>query len=275
MNQAMWHNPATQANVVVLRDRGVSLLGPEEGDQACGETGPGRMLEPDAIVAALGGRSRPLQGLMVLMTAGPTREPLDPVRFLSNRSSGRMGYALAQALRELGAQVCLVSGPVSLAAPVGVERLLVETALDMERAVLERVAACHIFVASAAVADYRVEAPQPDKIKKGAERLDLRLVRNPDILAGVAARPQSPFTLGFAAETQDVEAQALDKLHRKGLDMIAANRVGSGPGGFESEDNALVVLWRDGRQELPLQSKTVLARHLALLIADRYHKARK
>jgi phosphopantothenoylcysteine decarboxylase / phosphopantothenate---cysteine ligase len=271
MNQGMWRNPATQANAALLQGRGIRLLGPVSGEQACGEIGPGRMLEVEAIVAALWPPSLPLQGQKVLMTAGPTREPIDPVRYLSNRSSGRMGYALAQALTALGAEVSLVSGPVALPAPQGVERVMVETALEMAHAVWERVAACQIFVATAAVADYRMESPQPDKIKKGDEVFTLQLTPNPDILAGVAARPQPPFTVGFAAETQNVEAYALDKLQRKGIDLIAANQVGGEVGGFESEDNALVVLWRGGRVVLPLQSKTQLAHSLAALIADRYH----
>jgi phosphopantothenoylcysteine decarboxylase / phosphopantothenate---cysteine ligase len=275
MNQGMWRNPATQANVDLLRARGVRLLGPGAGHQACGETGPGRMLEPEEILTALAGTAcgpAPLIGLRVLLTAGPTREPLDPVRYISNRSSGRMGYALAGALAELGAQVCLVSGPVILDPPPGVERVMVETALEMRRAVQERVADCRIFVATAAVADYRVEAPAASKLKKDYYSLNLSLVRNPDILAEVAALPRSPFTVGFAAETEQVEAYALDKLRRKRLSLIAANRVGDGEG-FDSLDNALTVLWEGGRVELPRRPKTELARHLAALIAERYHKA--
>lgn len=272
MNRHMWLNAATQANVALLGKRGVRLLGPDEGGQACGETGPGRMLEPDAIVVALCELAeQPLREVSVLLTAGPTREPLDPVRYLSNRSSGRMGYALAQALTGLGARVRLISGPVSLAAPAGVERIPVETALDMELAVMQRLADSRIFVASAAVADYRAEAPASEKIKKDQDTLSLRLVRNPDILARVAALQDGPFTVGFAAETHQVVESARNKLQVKKLDMIAANRVGGPQGGFESEDNALTVLWPGGSMELPMMPKRDLARHLADLIAERYH----
>jgi phosphopantothenoylcysteine decarboxylase/phosphopantothenate--cysteine ligase len=213
MNQQMWRHAATQANAALLQARGVVLLGPAAGEQACGDVGPGRMLEPEAILAALPvaeGATGPLAGVPLLITAGPTREPLDPVRFLSNRSSGRMGYALAEALARLGARVCLISGPVALDAPPGVERVLVETALEMQAAVLERVGEARIFVAAAAVADYRPVESAPAKIKKGQAELGLRLVRNPDILAQVAALPDAPFTLGFAAETERVEEYALE-----------------------------------------------------------------
>jgi phosphopantothenoylcysteine decarboxylase/phosphopantothenate--cysteine ligase len=272
MNREMWLNLATQTNVRVLQERGIRLLGPEDGEQACGDLGPGRMLEPDAILEALAHPTPgPLSGVPVLLTAGPTREPLDPVRFIGNRSSGRMGYALAEALVQLDAEVRLVSGPVNLEPPAGVERIQVETALEMERAVMERAADCRIFVAAAAVADYRAAAPATGKIKKDAQTLDLRLVRNPDILAQVAALPQGPFTVGFAAETRRVEEHALDKLRRKGLDMIAANQVGGSEGGFERSDNALTVLWPGGRRELRLAPKGELARHLAAIIVERYH----
>jgi phosphopantothenoylcysteine decarboxylase/phosphopantothenate--cysteine ligase len=275
MNQGMWRNPATRANTETLRGRGVRLLGPDEGEQACGDSGPGRMLEPEAIVVAMGEQlepSGPLQGLRVLLTAGPTRESLDPVRYLSNRSSGRMGYALAEALMGLGARVCLVSGPVDLPAPPGAERVLVESALEMEREVMVRAGSSHIFVACAAVADYRAEAPAPEKIKKDPDVLTLRLVKNPDILARVAVLPDGPFTLGFAAETRQVEEYAEQKLRSKRLDMIAANRVGGPQGGFESADNALTLLWPGGRKELPMMPKRDLARHLAEMIAERYHE---
>lgn len=273
MNQRMWQHPATQANARLLADRGVRLLGPAAGAQACGETGPGRMLEPGDIVAALLGSrpASPLAGRRILVTAGPTREALDPVRYLGNRSSGRMGYALAQALAARGAQVVLVSGPTALAAPLGLERIQVESALEMRAAVMARIADQDIFVAAAAVADYRVADPAPRKIKKGQPELTLRLVRNPDILAEVAARPDPPFTVGFAAETERVEEQARAKLQAKGLDMIAANRVGGATGGFEREDNALTVIRRDGRlNHLPLMPKAHLAEALTDLIAETY-----
>jgi phosphopantothenoylcysteine decarboxylase/phosphopantothenate--cysteine ligase len=280
MNRHMWLHPATQENLARLRGRGVRILGPAEGSQACGDEGPGRMLEPAEIADALlaegslpGSGPTPLAGARVLMTVGPTREPLDPVRYLGNRSSGRMGFALAQALADLGARVVLVSGPCALPTPAGVERVDVETALQMHAATMDRVADCQLFVAAAAVADFRPAEPSEAKIKKGTAELAVRLVRNPDILAEVAALDPGPFTVGFAAETERVEEYALGKLTEKRLDLIAANRVGGERGGFEREDNALTVLWPGGRQELPMMSKSRLARELALRIAERYGAA--
>jgi len=271
MNHRMWRHPATQHNAGILVSRGVRLLGPAEGAQACGESGPGRMLEPTEILAQVLPRARgPLAGRHALVTAGPTREPIDPVRYLSNRSSGRMGYAVAAALAGRGAQVVLVSGPTALCPPPGVERVAVETAREMHAAVLERVRGCALFVAAAAVADYRIADPAEQKIKKEAAELDLRLVRNPDILAEVAALPQRPFTLGFAAETERLEGHARAKLAAKGIDMIAANQVGGTQGGFEREDNALLVIWRDGQRALPLSPKTRLAQALVDLIEERW-----
>ncbi|MBK1718365.1 bifunctional phosphopantothenoylcysteine decarboxylase/phosphopantothenate--cysteine ligase CoaBC [Thiocystis violacea] len=271
MNQAMWRHPATQRNLDILRSRGAQILGPAEGGQACGDVGPGRMLEPleiaDIIRPPTGA---PLAGARVLLTAGPTREPLDPVRFLGNRSSGKMGFALAEALTDLGARVVLVSGPTALPAPRVAEQVCVETALEMHAAVLSRAADCDLFVATAAVADYRPAEPLGQKIKKDAGELTLRLVRNPDILAEVAARRPPPFTVGFAAETDRVEEYARDKLVRKGLDLIAANHVGGARGGFERDENALTLIWKDGSRELPMRGKTQLARELALLIVERY-----
>jgi phosphopantothenoylcysteine decarboxylase/phosphopantothenate--cysteine ligase len=273
MNQLMWLNPATQENVQALRQRGVRLLGPAEGDQACGEVGPGRMLEPEEIYS----RSRellvsgPLQGLRVVLTAGPTREPIDPVRFIGNRSSGKMGYALASAFRDAGAEVLLVSGPVSLGVPAGVEYQGVDTALEMEQAVLSQVDGCNIFVACAAVADYRPVEAAPQKIKKSQPDMQVELTRNPDILAAVAGLPKPPFTVGFAAETERVAEQGEVKRQAKGVDMIAANLVASTEGGFERDENALTVLWEGGGKELPLASKRLLAVSLVELIAERYH----
>ncbi|KAA6185314.1 bifunctional phosphopantothenoylcysteine decarboxylase/phosphopantothenate--cysteine ligase CoaBC [Thiohalocapsa marina] len=270
MNQGMWRHPATAANAALLAARGCVLLGPDDGPQACGDIGPGRMLAPEDIVARLcAPAAGPLQGRRVLMTAGPTREAIDPVRFIGNRSSGKMGYALAAALGGLGAEVILVSGPTALACPSGVERIAVESAAQMHAAVMARASDCHIFVAAAAVADYRVERPAVAKIKKQAETLTLGLVRNPDILADVAALPQPPFTVGFAAETHDLEAHATAKLERKRLDMIAANHVGDGAG-FEVDDNALLVFWRGGQQRLPTMPKASLGVALAQLIGARY-----
>ena len=271
MNQQMWRHPATRDNLARLVARGARILGPGVGSQACGDQGPGRMLEPLEIAEALSGSDlQPLAGVRVLLTAGPTREPLDPVRYLGNRSSGRMGYALAAALTDLGARVVLVSGPSALAPPVVAELVKVETALEMRAAVTVRSRDCDIFVATAAVADYRPAEPAGNKIKKAADTLEIRLVRNPDILAEVAALPSPPFTLGFAAETNDVEQYARGKLKDKRLDMIAANRVGGASGGFERNENALLVLWNGGQRALPMMSKVELARELAVLLAERY-----
>ena len=273
MNQAMWRHPATQRNLEILRARGARILGPAEGEQACGDIGPGRMLEPVEIAEAIcHPAGSPLAGVRVLMTAGPTREPLDPVRFLGNRSSGKMGFALAEALSGLGAQVVLVSGPTALPPPRVAELIVVETALAMHAQVLSRASDCDLFVATAAVADYRPAEPADEKIKKAADELTIRLVRNPDILAEVAALRPAPFTVGFAAETERVEEYARDKLVRKGLDLIAANHVGGARGGFERDENALTVLWPEGSRELPMMGKTQLARELALLIAERYRE---
>lgn len=272
MNHRMWLHPATQENLARLRERGVRVLGPAEGDQACGERGPGRMLEPGEILDAisLGADSR-LAGRRVLITAGPTREALDPVRYLSNRSSGRMGYALAASLTARGAEVVLVSGPSALTVPQGAALVAVESALEMEAAVMARVGGCDLFVATAAVSDYRPQAPAVEKIKKDQAELTLRLVKNSDILARVAALAQEgPFTVGFAAETQDLERHARDKLMSKGLDMIAANLVGGETGGFERPENALLVLWPGGHRSLPLGPKPRLADALADLIVERY-----
>ena len=272
MNRLMWAHPATQANVRTLTERQVAIFGPGAGDQACGETGDGRMLEPLDLVAALGGvLPRPLlAGRHVLLTAGPTREAIDPVRYISNRSSGRMGFALAAAAARCGARVTLVAGPVNQPTPAGVERVDVESAEAMYQAVMQRVAECDIFVACAAVADYRAATPAEAKIKKQADTMDIALVRNPDILADVAARPQPPFTVGFAAETHDMQEHAEDKRRRKGLDMIAANWVGRPGSGFEAEDNALEVTWEGGGLSLGPEPKTRLAVGLMECIAERF-----
>jgi len=276
MNRLMWSNPATQANVAILRSRGVRVFGPGEGDQACGETGPGRMLEPLALAElALGlfQESDELAGVHVLITAGPTRELIDPVRFISNRSSGKMGFAVAQAARRAGATVTLVTGPVTLDAPPGVERVDVETAQQMLEAVLARVDQAHIFISAAAVADYRPPQIMTQKLKKSGETLHLDLVRAPDVLATVAARPRRPFVVGFAAETEKVEQHAREKLTRKNLDMIAANLVGEGLA-FDCDDNALLVLWPGGGSHtLERASKTQVARGLIRLVADHYRLA--
>ena len=273
MNQQMWQAGATRANVLALLDRGVAMLGPGEGDQACGEVGPGRMLEPGEIAARIAARFRggALEGVEVLVTAGPTREALDPVRYLTNHSTGKMGYAVAVAAAETGARVSLVSGPTALPAPPGVERIDVTSAEEMYTKVMARAARCDIFIAAAAVGDYRPARCAEQKIKKEDGPATLDLVRTPDIAAGVAAMDGGPFTVGFAAETESVQAHAQDKLDRKGLDMIAANRVGLPDRGFASDRNALSVLWRDGgSRELGLAPKAELARSLIALVAERY-----
>lgn len=272
MNRQMWANAATRENLQRLRERGVHVFGPAAGDQACGETGPGRMLEAADIARHTAELfdTGALAGLRVLITAGPTREAIDPVRYLSNRSSGRMGYAVAQAAAEAGARVTLISGPTALPTPPRVERIDVHSAQDMHAAVLERAGDADIFIASAAVADYRPAAPSEQKIKKTADTLSLALVRNPDILAEVAALPDGPFTVGFAAETENLLQHAREKLARKKLDMIAANHVGEGQG-FEAEENALSVIDAGSVTELPQAPKTQLARRLVALIAERHH----
>jgi len=277
MNQQMWAHPSVQANIETLRLRGAHLLGPAAGDQACGDIGSGRMLEPhelrDAMVASFGGGS--LAGLNVLVSAGPTYEDIDPVRFIGNRSSGRMGFAIAQAAALAGARVTLVAGPVSLPTPVGVtQRIDVRSAAQMHAAVLETAAQMDIYVGAAAVGDYRPQEVSTHKLKKhDGAGLSLELSENPDILASLAAKTVHPFLVGFAAETHDVASYAQDKLRRKGLDMIAANQVGGGLG-FEAADNALTLYWADGALELPRASKSMLAQQLIEQIAERFRSGR-
>lgn len=272
MNRQMWMNPATQANIQLLEQRGVIRLGPGLGEQACGETGPGRMLEPADLVQHLAGHfaGGQLSGLHVMVTAGPTREPIDPVRYISNRSSGRMGYAIARAAAEAGAEVTLISGPVALSPPERVQCVAVDTALQMREAVLEGIGSTDIFIAAAAVADYRSVDIPGQKIKKTQSRLELTLEKNPDILGEVAARPRPPFTVGFAAETERLREHALDKLATKRLDMIAANDV-SGEQAFDREDNAFEVYWQGGGVSLQRAGKEKLARRFVALVADRFH----
>jgi phosphopantothenoylcysteine decarboxylase/phosphopantothenate--cysteine ligase len=272
MNRLMWANAATQANVATLRSRGVTILGPAEGEQACGETGAGRMVEPADIVAALLPREAgtgTLAGRKVLITAGPTRERIDPVRFITNRSSGKMGYAVAEAARAAGAEVVIVSGPVSVPTPAGVQRVDVETAEQMMDAVRARLPGTDIFIAAAAVSDYRPVQAAAEKIKKTSDSLMLALSRTTDILATVAAGSPRPFVIGFAAETQNVERNALAKLEGKRLDMIAANQVGDRLA-FDCDDNALTVYWPGGKRELARASKREVAAGLVALIAERF-----
>ena len=267
MNQRMWRHPATGANVALLAERGVRFIGPEEGPLAEGESGPGRMSEPESIAAALAGAG-PLAGRHVLVSAGPTREPIDPVRYIGNRSSGKMGFAVARAAAAAGAEVTLVSGPTGLAAPPGIELVPVGTAAEMADAVLQHAAQADVFVSAAAVADYAPASPAERKIKKHAGRLTLELERTPDILAAVAARKPRPYCVGFAAETEDVLANARTKLETKKLDLICANRVGTGSG-FDTDDNALVALEADRETDLGRAPKRVLAERLVALIAER------
>lgn len=270
MNQAMWRDPQTQANATCLQTKGIRLLGPGIGEQACGDTGPGRMLEPLDIAnqtAALFDRGL-LTGKRVVITAGPTREALDPVRYISNHSSGKMGYALAEAAIDAGAQVTLISGPVNLPAPPRCQRVMVESAEQMLAASLENIDQCDIFIASAAVADYRPSAVAEHKLKKGKEEImELHLIKNPDIVATVAALANKPFTVGFAAETRDVVHYAQDKLTRKKLDLIVANDVSRSDIGFNSDDNAVTVVSHDQVQQVPLCSKRQLAGKLIDMIA--------
>jgi phosphopantothenoylcysteine decarboxylase/phosphopantothenate--cysteine ligase len=272
MNQQMWANLAVQANVGTLRVRGVGILGPADGDQACGDIGSGRMLEPhelrDILVASFG--EQPLRGRRVLVSAGPTYEDIDPVRFIGNRSSGRMGFAVAAAARDAGADVTLVAGPVSLPSPAGVKRIDVRSARQMQDAVLRAAPGTDIYIGAAAVGDYRPVDAADHKLKKtDGQPLRLELAENPDIIASLAALPDRPFLVGFAAETKELAAYAQDKLTRKGIDMIAANEVGAGRG-FEVADNALQLYWRDGSAALPTMPKTELARQLMAHIAQRY-----
>ncbi len=280
MNRLMWSNAATQANVAALRQRGFTILGPAEGAQACGETGAGRMVEPQAIVDALFAAPRtldgnsPLRGRKVVVTAGPTRERIDPVRFITNRSSGKMGYAVAEAARDAGANVVIVSGPVNVPTPPGLKRVDVETAEQMMNAVQAEIADTDIFIAAAAVSDYRMREIAAHKIKKTSDELSLQLSRTPDILATVAAGSPRPFVVGFAAETQNVERNALAKLEGKKLDMIAANQVGEGLA-FDCDDNALTVYWAGGKRELERAPKCQLAGSLIDVIAERFAGSKK
>lgn len=271
MNQQMWQHPATQDNLAGLTARGVAVCGPDHGSQACGEVGPGRMVEAEHIVAATSALFRPgtLGGRQVLVTAGPTREAIDPVRYISNHSSGKMGYAVAQAAFEAGAAVTLVSGPTALPAPEGIRFVAVESAADMLAAVLAHLAAVDIFIATAAVADYHVARPASSKIKRDSNALTLELAPNPDILATVAAREDAPFTVGFAAETDDLLDHARAKLEKKGIDLIAANAVGGSDSAFNRDDNELTLLWSGGSQVLARQSKQRLARQLIAIVAER------
>ena len=272
MNQQMWADHATQKNQLILQEKGIHIFGPGAGSQACGEVGPGRMLDPADIIqqAAEVFDYELLTGKHLVITAGRTREPIDPVRYLTNKSSGKMGFALAQAAAEAGARVTLIAGPVALDTPNRVKRIDVVRAEDMHEASLKAVEeGCDIFIATAAVADYRPTVTADHKIKKSTEEIHLTLVKNPDIIAAVASHAKRPFTVGFAAETQDVIEYAQGKLKSKKLDMIATNDVSGTNVGFNSDNNALTVIWPGGHKVLPLASKAQIAKQLIELIAIR------
>ncbi|WP_334014729.1 bifunctional phosphopantothenoylcysteine decarboxylase/phosphopantothenate--cysteine ligase CoaBC [Alteromonas sp. S167] len=285
MNQQMWKAHATTVNIDILREHGVHFIGPASGEQACGDVGAGRMEEPLVIaefvndtfvksterVAKLG----LLQGLNITITAGPTREPLDPVRYISNHSSGKMGFSIAEAAAQAGANVTLVAGPVALSTPTLCSRKDVVSADDMLAACEALVPSTDIFISTAAVADYKATTIADNKIKKTGDELTLTFIKNPDILATVSARKDRPFCVGFAAESQDVEAYARDKLAKKNLDMIAANDITAEGLGFNSDKNALHVIWRDGDEKLPATSKAELATQLLAIVAKQYSATRK
>jgi len=271
MNQAMWRDPRTQENAQRLTNQGAQLWGPASGEQACGDVGPGRMLEPAELaqLAASAFATPELEGKRVCITAGPTREALDPVRYISNHSSGKMGYALAAAAAKAGADVILISGPVSLPTPAGVQRLNVESAEQMLAAAMELAPTADLFIGAAAVADYRPVAIADQKIKKGQEELmELRLVKNPDIIATVSSLAERPFTVGFAAETENVLQYARSKLERKGLDLVIANDVSQSGIGFNADENEVTLVSTQGDYTLPRSSKHALAQTLIQHIAE-------
>lgn len=273
MNQQMWADAATQRNLLMLTEKGVQVFGPASGSQACGDVGAGRMLEPMEIVQAAANvfEYQLLTGKHVVITAGPTREAIDPVRYITNKSSGKMGFAIAELAAEAGARVTLIAGPVNLPTPARVTRIDVTRAQEMYEACMDVVGqGCDIFIATAAVADYRPVVTADHKIKKSTEEVHLTLVKNPDIVAAVAEHDKRPFTVGFAAETRDVVEYASAKLTNKNLDMIATNDVSGQNVGFNSDNNALTVIWPGGHKVLPLASKRQIAKQLIELIAIRY-----
>ncbi|MGH8195341.1 MAG: bifunctional phosphopantothenoylcysteine decarboxylase/phosphopantothenate--cysteine ligase CoaBC [Woeseiaceae bacterium] len=281
MNRVMWSHPAVQANRKTLLARGARILGPGRGAQACGEFGEGRMLQPEEIAElVLSGRpavasrqGSPLSGKTVMITAGPTREAIDPVRFISNRSSGKMGYALANAVANAGAKVVLISGPVSIDPPVNVEIVRVESAEQMFNEAHKRIDGVDVFIGAAAISDYRPAAAKTQKIKKKDAELRLDLVKAPDTLASVALLENGPFTVGFAAETERLREHALAKLEGKRIDLIIANQVGQGRG-FDCEQNAAEAYWKNGERSFPLMGKDDLAGELVELIAERFEQSR-
>lgn len=274
MNQQMYRNIATQENIATLERRGMHIWGPAAGEQACGDVGPGRMLEPMQLVELCEQffADKPLKGQSVVITAGPTREAIDPVRYISNHSSGKMGFALAEAANKLGAKVTLIAGPVSLATPAGVERIDVDSAQSMYDAAMQHATTNDVFIGCAAVADYRPVTVAEQKIKKtdDSDQMTISMVKNPDIIASVAALTENrPFTVGFAAETQDVETYARGKLLKKKLDLICANDVSVEGQGFNSNDNAITVYWHDGKQSLTLASKQQIAHQIIMTVAEK------
>jgi len=273
MNQGMWRKSATQRNLATLKADGITMLGPNSGEQACGDVGPGRMVEPAEIISHLTSpeKTQVLDGVSVMITAGPTWEALDPVRALSNHSSGKMGYAVAAAAVSAGATVTLVSGPTALDPPPGIQYRSIRSAEEMLAAVERDIDTCDVFIGVAAVADYRPARSETSKIKKQADSITLELVRTPDILARVAQQVKRPFTVGFAAETDQAIENAREKLHNKGLDLIAVNQVDETNNPFGSEENRLVLISQTDEIDLGRDSKTVLAEHLISEIARRYH----
>ncbi|GAB2991356.1 bifunctional phosphopantothenoylcysteine decarboxylase/phosphopantothenate--cysteine ligase CoaBC [Psychrosphaera aestuarii] len=277
MNQQMYAHPATKENLNVLKARGVDVWGPAIGEQACGDVGAGRMIEPSEMVertvSAFKANNKLLAGKTLTITAGPTREAIDPVRYISNHSSGKMGFAIAQAAAELGAKVNLIAGPVSLSTPTGANRVDVKSAQEMHSAALELAQQSDIFIACAAVADYRPEVCAQQKIKKNDDDMTITMVKNPDIVADVASLTKKrPFVIGFAAETQEVEKYALGKLTKKNLDMICANDVSVSNQGFNSDDNALKIYWNGGSKDLPLNSKKQLSYDLLDVVIQQLNK---
>ena len=276
MNQRMWLNPATQENVALLKSRGYYISTPEDGDQACGETGPGRMAEPNQIISLTNTlfQSDLLTGTNILITAGPTREPLDPVRYLTNHSSGKMGFALAEAACSAGAKVTLVAGPVNLQTPRYVVRYDVETAQDMLETCLEHAPSADIFIGCAAVSDYRPKYRNSEKIKKTDEFFKLELIRNPDIVSHVAGKFERMFCLGFAAETHHVLENARQKLLTKKLDLLVANDVSNPEIGFDSDLNEVSLIWHKGEEKLQQATKTVIAKQIINRLAALYIDSR-
>lgn len=276
MNQQMYKSAATQENLKKLAERKIHVWGPDSGAQACGDIGPGRMLQPDELIQRTCDfliKKQDLADLRILITAGPTREALDPVRYISNHSSGKMGFAIAQSAAERGAHVTLVSGPVELSTPCGVDRINVTTALEMQKNVMQQAGSHDIFIACAAVADYRAANVAADKIKKQGDEITIAMIKNPDIVAGVAAMKENrPFVVGFAAETQNVTEYARNKLIAKNLDIICANDVSSPEQGFNSDKNALHLLWSEGETIFPLSDKLSLSQKLIDKIVNLYYE---